>query len=147
MAESCPIAYEVINSKGARLNALLVSFLLLLILFTPLKWLVFVLVFDFFIRAFTKKKWSLFAHTSKQLLALLKQKPKMTNAGPKVFAAKIGFVFSLALSICYVFGFMRAMNIVLIIFLVCAALEGILGFCVACKIYPLFQRAKCRQKK
>jgi len=140
MAESCPISYSTLNAKTARVNALLTSMLLLIALVTPYAAITYFLAIDFFVRGFTKKPYSLLAFISNTILKLFKQSPKMTNAGPKIFAAKIGFVFSLAVSVCSLLGAALIMDLLLIMFLACAALEGFFGFCVACKLYPLMKK-------
>jgi hypothetical protein len=64
----------------------------------------------------------------------------MVNAGPKVFAAKIGFVFCCAISTFYLLNFPLISMAFGLIFSMCAALEALFRFCIACKIYPFIQR-------
>ncbi len=61
----------------------------------------------------------------------------MVNAGPKIFAAKTGFIFCCVIAVSYFFEFQLISLVFGSIFAICAALEAIFRFCIACKIYPL----------
>jgi hypothetical protein len=74
----------------------------------------------------------------------LKQNP--INAGPKFFAARIGLLFSSLIVISFVFSsFLSAYSLtgVLLLF---SFLEGFLGICVACGIYPFVYRVLYKVK-
>jgi apolipoprotein N-acyltransferase len=60
----------------------------------------------------------------------------MTNAGPKIFAAKTGFVFTCVISLLYWLGIPAASDIFALILALFAFLEAAAGFCVACRLYP-----------
>ncbi|HEY3270077.1 MAG TPA: DUF4395 family protein [Geothrix sp.] len=58
------------------------------------------------------------------------------NAGPKRFAASVGFLFSLGIWLALVAG-MRSLGLGLALVLgACAGLEAFFGFCLACQIHP-----------
>ncbi len=136
MTEACPISFECINERVARVNGALTVLSMIVFLFTPFKAIVFILGADLFIRGFLKSSYSFYSLFSSKVLALLNIEPMMINAGPKIFAAKIGFVFCCVISlfyfsdmpaICFIFGS---------ILLFFAFLEAAFGFCVACQVYP-----------
>jgi len=66
----------------------------------------------------------------------------MVNAGPKIFAAKIGFIFCCMIAIFYLFNFQKISLIIGSIFVFFAALEAIIRFCMACRIYPFIYKIK-----
>lgn len=141
MVGACPISFESINERVARVNGALTVLSMIVFLFTPFKAIALILSADLFIRGFLKPKYSFFSLLSKGILEKFHLKPVMTNAGPKTFAAKVGFVFCCIISVfhffvmptmCFVFGS------TLLFF---AFLEAAFGFCVACRLYPYMPNA------
>ncbi len=137
MNPMCPVSFEKINENVARINAAQAVVLLLLFLFSPLKWLILIVAADFCIRAFWQPKYSLFVVISKKIIALLKLKPVLVDAAPKIFAARVGSLFSCLLTVCWLLHLGTAALIIGLMFAVCALLEAAFRFCVACKMYPL----------
>ena len=105
MREVCPISFEQINERVAQMNAALVVFSLLVFMFTSFKWIILIICIDFFIRGFFNPSYSLYSAASKNILKILKIKPLMINAGPKIFAAKVGFIFCCIIALCYMLNF------------------------------------------
>ncbi|CAK8718473.1 DUF4395 domain-containing protein [Candidatus Electrothrix aarhusensis] len=138
----CPVSFKQINENAVRINAALAFLSILFFLITPYKWVILIIAGDFFIRGFLNPQYSLFANISKKILPLLKVKPIMVDAGPKIFAAKIGFLFCCLLTVSWIFSFGRTALIAGAIFMTCAALEAVFKFCVACQIYPLIYSLK-----
>jgi len=133
----CPVSTRQINEKAARINALIVMVLLLPILFTDYKWFIFILAADFFIRGFMERPHSPVAWIGRTLCQSLGLKFEMINAGPKIFAARVGFVFSSVIGIMVMFNLIIAVNIMTAILAVFAGLEAFFGFCAACRIYTV----------
>ena len=138
----CPISFKQINEKAVQLNAVLSVLSIILFFFTSYKWILLVLSADFFIRGFLDSSYSFYGAISKIILRILKIKPLMVNAGPKIFAAKIGFIFCCLTGIFYLLDFQKISLIVGSVFLFFAALEAIFRFCMACRIYPLVYKFK-----
>ncbi|MCI5157780.1 MAG: DUF4395 domain-containing protein [Candidatus Electrothrix sp. AUS1_2] len=138
----CPVSFKQINENAVRINAALAFLFILLFLLTPWKWIILIVGADFFIRGFLNPQYSLFANISRNILTVLKVKPVMVDACPKIFAAKIGFLFCCLLTVSWTFALERTALIAGAIFMTCAALEALFRFCVACRIYPLIYRAK-----
>jgi len=141
MNEACLIANETVNEKVARMNAAMTVLAILLFVFTPAKWIIFILGVDFLLRGFAKSSYSPLSTMNKWLLTFLKVEPAMVNAGPKKFAAKIGFFFCLAIAVCHLIGLSSAANIIGLTMLLFAFLEASFGYCVGCKMYSLFLKA------
>lgn len=97
-----------------------------------------ILTIDFIIRAFIKPKYSPLATVARGIVSGLHLPKKMVDNAPKVFAARIGVLFSVVATILYAGNFIYAGTVVLVILLLCAALESIFSFCLGCWMYSLF---------
>nr|WP_320050017.1 DUF4395 domain-containing protein [uncultured Desulfuromonas sp.] len=140
MAQVCPISEQQVNGRACQLNALFTVICLVVFLFTPAKWILLPLAADLLIRAFLNPVFSPFNMASDALLRLWHATPKMTNAGPKLFAAKLAFVFVIIMLLSRLAGY----EAVAMFFAAClaffASLEAAFSFCVACKAYPLVRK-------
>lgn len=143
MVQVCPIVDFKINKKVARLNALFSLVIFILFIFTEIKFFLFLLCLDFFFRAFLRGRYSVISFLNKFLLRLFKIKPFMVNAGPKMFAARLGFLFCSLISLSYLFGFIFISNFLSSIMVILASLELFFGFCFGCKIYTFLHRIGC----
>ncbi len=132
----CPISYKKIDENVARLNGFFTVVLLGVYLLTSSLVPVVFLVLDFLARGFEKPEYSLLARVSKFLLTALKVRPQLINAGPKIFAARVGLLFSVLVIATALPGWNTIALVITLLFGVCAFLEAAIGFCVACKLYP-----------
>jgi len=142
MGKMCPISFRLVNEKAVQINAALAILSFMFFFFTSHKWIILVLSIDFFIRGFLNPSYSYYSAVSKTILRVFKIRPKIVNAGPKVFAAKIGFIFCCMTAVFYLLNYHRTSLVIGSIFMFFAALEAIFRFCIACKIYPLVCRTK-----
>lgn len=132
----CPISTNKIDEHIARLNATFTVLLITaLILTNNILFATFLLV-DFTLRGTENSKYSILSIVSKLIVNSLGLKKKPVNSGPKVFAARIGIVFSFLVVLFSILNLQTAALAFASIFGVCAFLESALGFCVACRIYP-----------
>ena len=142
MSIECPFSPQTVNAKAARLTAFLVVVLLLAGLFSRLNWMALLLCIDFFIRGFTRLPISPLNRAARALVKVLRLKPKPVNAGPKIFAAKIGFILSAAITVAAFCGMNRTAPILAEILVLAAGLEAFLGLCIGCHLYSLIQTLK-----
>ena len=142
----CPISNKKVDENVARLNGGLTVTLLGLFLITNNIFLIIYLLIDFFLRSAELSDYSPLANVSKFVIEKTGIKKKPINAGPKIFAARIGVVFNLAILISILFDLNTATYILVGIFGICAFLEAAIGFCVACQIYPFLYRLVYRTK-
>lgn len=132
---NCPVSIVKIDENTIRVA----SFITIIFLFTGILLksylLLFLLAFDFGLRALTTGKYSFIKILSKYISANLGLSQKQIDSAPKKFAAGLGMVFSILIGIflfsgnllvAYSFGFLLG---------VCAFLEGAFGLCVGCHIY------------
>lgn len=100
------------------------------------QWYIFPLYLsiDFFFRAFTGIKPPL-ALLSQSVAKELQLKEKQIYAPPKKFAAAVGFVFSVSITILLLFQFINTALVVAAVLLFCAVLESIFAICIGCYVY------------
>lgn len=142
MQEICPISSSHVNERVVQINAALAALSMLLFFTTPFKWILLILAVDFLIRGFLKPSYSLYGAVSKTIAGMFNLKPVLVNAGPKIFAARIGFAFCCAVAVFYWMDFHSLSLALGSIFMLFAALEAIFRFCVACKLYPFICRTE-----
>jgi hypothetical protein len=134
----CPVSNERINERLTRLNA----FFTILIVAAGFVFnsVVFplVLLADFFIRAFTRSKYSPVSFVSAGLARLLQLSKKPIDKAPKIFAARLGFLMTLAIASLFLLQFYTASMVVAGILVFFATLESAFGICVGCFIYTYF---------
>jgi|WetSurMetagenome_2_1015567.scaffolds.fasta_scaffold332069_2 hypothetical protein len=142
MQAVCPITDKRINERVARINALIT--LLLVASFVIFKfWEVLALLaIDFILRGFFDSKCSLICIFSKWIVSRFKIGGKFMNAGPKIFAAQVGMVLSIIALTLFFSGFRISGLITASILGFFSFLESAFGYCVACKLYPLFRNEK-----
>ncbi|WP_457597720.1 DUF4395 domain-containing protein [Hydrogenimonas sp.] len=139
---SCPISSERIDERVARAVgwAVFLTASGYLVAPSPL-WLVLLLV-DFTARALYRPAspfvWLL------RPLALRFGEPRIVDAAPKIFAAKIGWTMSLAALALHLEGGQDLARLVVGVMALCALLEGAMGYCVGCTLYGYYARARRR---
>lgn len=131
----CPISSERVNEIVTRCNAFLTILLLSISVFLRMPEILILLVADFYLRAFTNVRNSPLTFISKQLVSRLNLGTKPTDKAPKIFAARLGFLMSLAILVLFVTGLTTPALVVAGILIVFAMLELAAGFCAGCYIY------------
>ncbi len=130
----CPISAEQVNKTIVRLTGFLVASLVVLFAVTLQPLIIVLLVVDFTIRGFSLFRFSPLSFTACVIAYVFRLKPKMIDKAPKLFAARVGLIFSIvALGL-----FSVSVNVSLVILLVLmsfALLESLLDFCVGCVVY------------
>jgi len=99
-----------------------------------------ILAVDFIIRAFIKPKYSPLATLARGVVSGLNLPKQMVDNAPKIFAARIGVLFSVVTTLLYAGNFLYGGTVVLVILIICAALEAFLSFCLGCWMYSLLPR-------
>ena len=131
----CPISNEYVNEHVTRINALqailLVSFAFL---FNSVIFLIF-LTADFYTRAFTNAKFSPISYLSNQMVNALNLNKKEIDKAPKIFAARMGFIMSLAITLLMLLELNTAAYVVGGILIFFASFEFALAVCMGCIIY------------
>lgn len=136
----CPICVTRIDENVARLNGLWSVIILLVSYFTASIFPVFFLVVDFGLRGAKWVDYSPLAILSKWVIRRVNITPRNINAGPKLFAARIGFLFTLAIFVSLLIGETAIAFYIGAVLGLFASLEAAFSFCVACQIYPFLYR-------
>jgi len=142
----CPISNLKIDENVARFNGLFTVVLLSVFVITQNYIPIVFLLIDFFLRSAELSAYSPLATLSKYVINVFNISKKPLNAGPKIFAARIGVLFSLAILVCSVIGLETVSYILVAIFGLCAFLEAAFSFCVACQIYPILFKLTYKTK-
>ncbi|TLX77812.1 DUF4395 domain-containing protein [Labilibacter sediminis] len=134
----CPISTERISEHIPRITALFVIILLLLYVITQ-SWIIpAFLVIDFYTRGFGKAKFSALGILSSKVGDILPNKGKAIPKAPKVFAARLGFIFTSTIVALHIAQFASASALISFALILFAGLECIANFCVGCWVYTLF---------
>lgn len=132
----CPVSDQQINAPVARFNALFTLLILLLFFYIHNLFLIVFLAIDFALRANDMSEYSPLALLSRFIVKSFGIKPKMQNAGPKLFAAKIGYFLCILIIVLGIFRLYTAALVSAGILGLFSFLEAAFGFCMACYIYP-----------
>lgn len=140
----CPISDRRVDENVTRFNATFTVLLLLTYAITGSILPIIFLAIDFLTRGAKSPQYSLIAILSNRTVNLIGITPKIINGGPKFFAARIGFIFSIAILFSKVFEATTVGYAFAAVFGLCAFLEAAFGFCVACQIYPFMYKLTYR---
>ncbi len=138
MAHTCPIEGTKLNEPTVRVVALLIAITASVGIYYQSSILFIFLASDFFVRGYNLKKWSLFRYIGIKTVTFFDVKEKLIDAGGKTFAAKIGFIISVLLTLFSLLHLPLAVVTLGGILFVFAALESALAYCVGCKIYTMY---------
>jgi hypothetical protein len=136
MIKICPISERMVNENVTRLNALFTFVLAILFLVTGSFWFLFGMVLDFSFRLVSQGRHSPLIKVNSYIIEITNIRKVIINAGPKIFAARIGLILSLLSLIFWLSDLNVAAFTTAGILVFFSFLESALGFCVACKIYP-----------
>lgn len=132
----CPISEKTIDERVARSNAVFTVLAIVGFAITLNVFLILFLLVDFFLRSIRYLKFSLIGVASRNIVKYLPSNNHFINAGPKIFAARIGLIFSFLILLSLLFGshvLVYSLSFILGVF---SFLEAAFGICVACEIYP-----------
>lgn len=136
----CPVSDKRINEQVARLNAGFTLGLILLFLVTQNILPLLFLALDFLLRTSGQERFSVVAKASTGIARYFALQKIIINAGPKIFAARIGFIFSGLAIIGWLLEWKIASLVIVSLLGVFSFLEAASGICVACAIYPFVYR-------
>ena len=132
----CPVSDKKINENVARINGGFTALLLIVAVSFHSVFPVIFLATDFFLRASQYSGYSLIAISSKNIVRYLGINENIINAGPKIFAARIGFIFSILIIISFILNSSLLIAVFSSTLILFSVLESVFGYCVACEIYP-----------
>ena len=125
-----------VNEKAARVVAAGVALLAVLTLVTGWRWLLVLIALGFLARVLTGPKLSPLGQLATKVVAPRLGRPKLVPGPPKRFAQAIGLTLtSVAAVAALAFGATTFSTVLLVILLVFATLESVLGFCAGCWLF------------
>jgi hypothetical protein len=144
---NCPVDGVVVKELKVRLIAFFVFLIVLVDLIQPNIFLSLFLVLDFYCRAFLDGKLSVLSKMASQFEQYKWIGTKQVDRAPKRFAAMIGFMMSLFLSISVFLNFTILIDLIAYTFISFAFLEFAFGFCAGCFAYHFLQKIKSNHAK
>ena len=140
MSYSCPLSFESIDSNISRISSLLVSSLVITYLLSINIFIIYFLLFDFMVKLFCKKDYSLIFQLSRGVKNLFRLEDKFADSGAKRLAGYFAILFLLML----VAGYNLNLNLfsvgVALIFLSCSLMDAFFNFCVGCQVYFIIKK-------
>ena len=140
MSLICPISDRYVDENTARLNAFFAFTLVLIFFLTPFKWIIFLLSADFLLRRILQGRYSVISRISLLTTGALALKKIRINAGPKLFAANVGFMLSLLAGAFYFAGLPYVSYVLAGTLAFFTFLESAFNICAACILYPFVSR-------
>jgi hypothetical protein len=140
MAQQCPLLFRQVDATVTRINTL---FMIVGVIGFLMSYNVFILIFlitDFFLRLSGRKQLSPIQQMSLMIQKKFSLPTKMEDAGAKRLAAIFGVGFMIAILIASLLNSVIAVHALAGIFLVCAGLELLFGYCIACQIYHIAKK-------
>lgn len=130
----CPISSEKVNKSVVRTIGFLVASTVVLYAVTGSILFMLLLLADFTIRAFTTLKTSPYTWIATKISQSLKLKSSYIDKAPKLFASRVGFLFSLSAVVVY-FANPTISLVIALTLMSFALLESVFDFCVGCVVY------------
>lgn len=139
MTASCPIDTQRVDQSVIRITAGVVAILAAVSLLQSFGGISIFLALDFLARGAGKPSFSLISRLSRNVVQGVGIQPEMVNAGPKKFAAKIGFFLCLGLVACAVAESSTGYVVLCSILIFCATLESLFSVCIGCHLYQFIK--------
>lgn len=140
MSQQCPLIFRQVDATVTRINTLFVILGIIAFLVTQNPVVLILLIVDFILRLYGYKHLSPINISSLFIQKKFSLPTKMEDAGAKRLAAFFGTGFTIALLICSLLDANFAIAFISGVFLFCATLELIFGYCIACKIYYIAKK-------
>lgn len=140
MAHSCPINFQRVDATTVRIISLFVISAVLVHMMLASKLILVLLAIDFMIRLYADRNYSLLYRMASVLQQSLRLEPRFEDAAAKRLASHFGLLFTLLLLSASILELPVAVYTIAGIFIGCASLEILFGFCVGCKVYYIIQK-------
>jgi len=131
----CPVSPERIDENRVRVTALSVVIIMGVYFMTGNTIFPAFLVIDFYIRAFTKLKYSPLSWLSHLFVKSFGTQPVWIPKAPKIFAARIGLLLTMLTTISAMLGLSIVAYVTGATLVIFAFLECGVNFCAGCWVY------------
>lgn len=147
MSKSCPISLNQIDETIVRINALIITTLVIYFLISLNKFILYFIFIDFIVRLSKYNKYSLVQNLSKIIKKIFNLETKMTDSGSKRWAMILGLFFMFIIIILYSLDFKVALYLSISFLLICSSLEAFFSFCLGCEIYYIYKKISLNKEK
>ncbi len=142
MRENYPVNERRINENVTRLNAFVTFLIVSVFMFTPARWILFLLPADFALRAWFRGRFSPVAKMNRFLVSSFHLGESLIEEEPKIFASYMGLILS-GFAVAGQFYNLPALTYGMCVMLLLGSfLEAAYGICMGCRIYPMLHRKK-----
>ena len=138
MVKICPVSEKQINENVSRMNAFFTVVFVIAGILTRSVYFPLILTFDFLLRNIMEGRLSPVVHLNRYMAGVLSVRRRMINAGPKIFAARVGLILSSIAVLLNIVSSAGASVVPMVLLGLFSFLEMACGYCVACKLYPYF---------
>jgi hypothetical protein len=130
----CPISFVKVDNNVSRLTVFFNAVLLALFVITQNPFFVTLCAIDYGIRVLGKPKYSPMRWLAAGVASLLKWPVTLKDQAPKLFASRLGLMFSAGSVILFPFSLPASLMLggILLVF---ATLDSVFDFCVGCLTY------------
>jgi uncharacterized protein DUF4395 len=129
-----------VNEKAARVVAGVVMVVALVTLLTSAYWLLIPLAYGFWARVLTGPTLSPLGRFATRVAAPRLGDPKYVPGPPKRFAQGMGTAITTSALILWLLGATMAVDVLLALLVVAAALESIVALCLGCQVFAVLMR-------
>ncbi|GJM42420.1 MAG: hypothetical protein DHS20C20_27020 [Ardenticatenaceae bacterium] len=130
----CPMSAQRISRHIVRLTGLMMATMIALFLLSGNIAFIGAIVIDYSFRALTTLPYSPFSWLAMQIVRQLDWPPSWIDKAPKIFAARVGWLFAVATAVLY-FIAPPASMVVGATLMAFALLESVFDLCVGCIVY------------
>lgn len=130
----CPVSSDRIDRTTVRITAGLMATIVGLAVMSHSIFFLIMAAIDYAVRGFTPLPYSAFSWIAHRIARLLRLPYAPQDKAPKIFAARVGFLFALSAAILYVVQPVAAITVALVL-LTFALLEAIADLCMGCVVY------------
>jgi Domain of unknown function (DUF4395) len=142
----CPVSPDRVDENRVRATAFGVLIIIGLFFMTKNPVFPLFLVLDFYIRAFTRYKYSLLSWLAHHFVKALGTQPVWIDKAPKMFAARVGLLLASVIAGASLLGMPLLAMVIGATLVLFSFLECGLNFCAGCWVYTYLVYPMVRKK-
>ena len=139
--KSCSISTDRVNSSLTKIYSIFTFSVITMFIFSPFKEIIFISATDFVVRIFFGIKYSPICRMIKFGLKVGNIPTHMVNAGPKKFAAKVGMLFTVVISVGVILDLPMLSLVAGGVAFVAIGAEIFFNYCLACTIHSYLPKS------
>jgi len=140
MSNSCPLNFKKVDENISRINAFIVSTLVVGYVYSFNIYILLFLFGDFVMKLFFPKLTSPILTLSTYIQKMFHLSNHFVDGGAKRLAGFFGLFFIVFLGVTHFFDSLFLTYTIAIIFLTCSLLDVFFSFCIGCKIYFIIKK-------